>query len=588
MCKGCQLEKEDLNTEKAEKRYINGTQIYTDKIKIKINFLNFLFSVSSVVYVLFFVVLLAGCQSEDKRVDSSEKIKAEHEKEIVRLKDLLKEDPTRWKERHKLGVAYMTMGKNEEATQEFLEVMSIKPDDIDNLQSLGMAYYKMGKKHKAHFYWRSALEIEPENKFIWDMLKMIEKEKGTGDVSMDIEKWAKHYKEGQKFYKEKEYEKAAKEFELAVKYNSTDSRTYFSIGAVYRAIDKIDEAISAWQNALKFKPDDLMVMKLISLAKEKKERDAAMLKAKEAVEKNPNDWKAHSSLASLYISDKHGRFIDEAETEYKETIRLNSQDTNAYRQLAEISFYKGQYKDGIGYLERAAKYLSKEDVIYKKINNIKLYLKLHQKGREVWNKEGIKKYDEMVFVDRFYIDKYEVTNAQYKKFLDGNLNLPLPPHWKKGVYDEGKDNYPVVNVDWYMAAMYCKSISKRLPTKEEWDKAARGNEGFEYPWGKIFKSELLNSDEAGFERLTPAGSFEAGKSPYGIYDMAGNVKEWTDSEYEKKVGEAELPFHGGSYKILRGGSFRSNAEEVKVANIKYSPPTYRDIDVGFRCAKSKQ
>src|SRR3989338_4395870 len=143
MCKGCQLEKEDLNTEKAEKRYINGTQIYTDKIKIK------------------------------------------HEKEIVRLKDLLKEDPTRWKERHKLGVAYMTMGKNEEATQEFLEVMSIKPDDIDNLQSLGMAYYKMGKKHKAHFYWRSALEIEPENKFIWDMLKMIEKEKGTGDVSID-------------------------------------------------------------------------------------------------------------------------------------------------------------------------------------------------------------------------------------------------------------------------------------------------------------------------------------------------------------------------------------------------------------------
>src|SRR3989337_1853310 len=281
MCKGCQLEKEDLNTEKAEKRYINGTQIYTDKIKIKINFLNFLFSVSSVVYVLFFVVLLAGCQSEDKRVDSSEKIKAEHEKEIVRLKDLLKEDPTRWKERHKLG----------------------------------MAYYKMGKKHKAHFYWRSALEIEPENKFIWDMLKMIEKEKGTGDGSMDIEKWAKHYKEGQKFYKEKEYEKAAKEFELAVKYNSTDSRTYFSIGAVYRAIDKIDEAISAWQNALKFKPDDLMVMKLISLAKEKKERDAAMLKAKEAVEKNPNDWKAHSSLASLYISDKHGRFIDEDKTE---------------------------------------------------------------------------------------------------------------------------------------------------------------------------------------------------------------------------------------------------------------------------------
>src|SRR3990170_6081714 len=124
MRKGCQLKKEDLNTEKAGKRYINGIQIYTDKIEIKNIFLIFLLPVSSVVYVLFFVVLLSGCQSEDKKVESSEKIKAEHEKEIVRLKDLLKEDPTRWKEHHKLGVAYMTMGKNEEATQEFLEVMS--------------------------------------------------------------------------------------------------------------------------------------------------------------------------------------------------------------------------------------------------------------------------------------------------------------------------------------------------------------------------------------------------------------------------------------------------------------------------------
>jgi tetratricopeptide (TPR) repeat protein len=535
------------------------------------------------------LIFIFGCQSEDKKAEISEKTKVEQEKEIGRLKDLLKEDPTRWKERHKLGVAYMTMGKNEEAAQEFLEVMSIKPDDTDNLQSLGMAYYKLGKKHKAHFYWRNALEIEPENKFIWDMLNMIEKEKGTSDASMDIEKWARHYKEGQKFYKEKEYEKAAKEFELASKYNPSDSRTYFSIGAVYRAIDKIDEAISAWQNALKFKPDDLMIMKLISLAKEKKERDTAMLKAKEAVEKNPGDWKAHSRLASLYISDKHGRFIDEAEAEYRETIRLNSKDTNSYKQLAEISFYKGQYNDGIGYLEKAAKYLSKDDIIYKRIDTMKLYLKLYKKGTEDWKKGGIKKYDDMAFVsDGFYIDKYEVTNAQYKRFIDGSPNLPMPPHWKKGVYDEGKDNYPVANVDWYMAAMYCKSINKRLPTEKEWEKAARGNEGFEYPWGKIFKSEFVNSDEAGFGRLTPAGSFEEGKSPYGIYDMAGNVKEWTDSEYEKKEGEAEIPFHGGKYKILRGGSFRSNAEEVKSTNMRYSPPTYRDIDVGFRCAKSKQ
>ncbi|MBI5749312.1 MAG: SUMF1/EgtB/PvdO family nonheme iron enzyme [Nitrospinae bacterium] len=542
------------------------------------------YELRKLVYILFFVILLMGCQSENKTVEGNRE--KEQEKEIERLKGLLRNDPTRWEDRHKLGIEYMTAGKNEEAVQEFLGVMSIKPDNIDNLQSLGMVYYKMGKKHMAHFYWRTALEIEPENKFIWDLIRKIVKEKGVGDDSMDIEKWAQHYKNAQKLYKERDYEKAASEFELAAKSNPSDSRTYFSIGAAYKAMDKIDEAISAWQNALKFKPDDLMIMKLISLAKEKKERDTAMVKAQEAVKKDSKDWKAHSRLASLYLHDKHGRFIDEAEAEYKETVRLNPQDPGAYKQLAEINFYKGRYGEGIGYLERASKYLSKDDVIRKRIKDMKLYQKLYQKGQETWNKGGIEKYDEMVFVpDRFFIDKYEVTNVQYKRFLDKNPNLTLPPHWKKGVYEERKDNYPVVNVDWYMAALYCKSMDKRLPTEEEWEKGARGDKGFDYPWGNIFRNEIVNSEEAGFGRLTPVGSFEDGKSPYGIYDMAGNVKEWTDSEY--KDGNKQSPFHGEGYKIIRGGSFKSGMEEVKATKRGYAPPVYTDIDVGFRCVKIK-
>jgi tetratricopeptide (TPR) repeat protein len=537
-----------------------------------------------VVFIFFFVILLTGCQLENKAVEGRRE--KEQEKEIERLKGLLKNDPTRWKDRHTLGVTYMTAGKYNEAAQEFLGVMSIKPDSIDNLQSLGMAYYKMGKKHEAHFYWRTALEIEPENKFIWDLIKRIVKERDGGDVSMDIEKWAGHYKEAQRYYKEKNYEKAASEFELASKYNPSDSRTYFSIGAAYKAMDKTDEAISAWQKALKFKPDDLMIMKLISLAKEKKERDSAMVKAQEAVKKDPKDWKAHSRLASLYLHDKHGRFIDEAEAEYKEAIRLNPEVPDAYRQLAEIGFYKGRYGEGIGYLEKGAKYLSKDDVIHKRIKDMKLYKKLYEKGRDAWNKGGIEKYNEMVFVpDGLYIDKYEVTNAQYKRFLDKNPNLTPPPHWKKGIYEEGKDNYPVVNVNWYVAALYCKSIDKRLPTEEEWEKGFRGDKGFEYPWGNIFKSEIVNSGEAGFGKLTPVGSFEEGRSPYGIYDMAGNAKEWTDSEYKGENNQSS--FHGEGHKIIRGGSFKSGMEEVKATKRGYAPPVYADMDVGFRCARDK-
>ena len=544
---------------------------------------NILSLVSCLLFLASCLFLLAGCQSEHGAVEGRRE--KEQEKEIERLKGLLKNDPTRWKDRHTLGVTYMTAGKYNEAAQEFLGVMSIKPDSIDNLQSLGMAYYKMGKKHEAHFYWRTALEIEPENKFIWDLIRKIVKERDGGDVSMDIEKWAGHYKEAQRYYKEKNYEKAASEFELASKYNPSDSRTYFSIGAAYKAMDKIDEAISAWQKALKFKPDDLMIMKLISLAKEKKERDSAMVKAQEAVKKDPKDWKAHSRLASLYLHDKHGRFIDEAEAEYKEAIRLNPEVPDAYRQLAEIGFYKGRYGEGIGYLEKGAKYLSKDDVIHKRIKDMKLYKKLYEKGRDAWNKGGIEKYNEMVFVtDGLYIDKYEVTNAQYKRFLDKNPNLTPPPHWKKGIYEEGKDNYPVVNIDWYLAALYCKSMDKRLPTEEEWEKGFRGDKGFEYPWGNIFMSEIVNSGETGFGRLTPVGSFEDGKSPYGIYDMAGNAKEWTDSEYKGENNQS--PFHGEGHKIIRGGSFKSGMEEVKATKRGYAPPVYADTDVGFRCAKT--
>jgi len=155
-------------------------------------------------------------------------------------------------------------------------------------------------------------------------------------------------------------------------------------------MDKTDEAISAWQKALKFKPDDIMIMKLISLAKEKKERDSAMVKAQEAVKKDPKDWKAHSRLASLYLHDKHGRFIDEAEEEYRETIRLNPEVPDAYKQLAEIDFYKGRYGEGIGYLEKGAKYLSKDDVIHKKIKNMKFYKKLYEKGKMHGIKGGLK------------------------------------------------------------------------------------------------------------------------------------------------------------------------------------------------------
>ncbi|MGC8786224.1 MAG: SUMF1/EgtB/PvdO family nonheme iron enzyme [Anaerolineae bacterium] len=165
-----------------------------------------------------------------------------------------------------------------------------------------------------------------------------------------------------------------------------------------------------------------------------------------------------------------------------------------------------------------------------------------------------------IYLNRFKIGKYPVTNAQYKRFLDANPRYRVPyedadwarPYnWdrEKRTYPEGKANHPVVLVSWNDAQAYCNWLKKttgwdfRLPTEEEWEKAARGTDGREWPWGNEFHSEKANTVESGIGDTTPVGCYPDSASPYGCLDMAGNVWEWTASEDE------------GGHRVLRGGSW---------------------------------
>jgi len=126
----------------------------------------------------------------------------------------------------------------------------------------------------------------------------------------------------------------------------------------------------------------------------------------------------------------------------------------------------------------------------------------------------------------FYIDRYPVTNAEYKKFVEAT-GAPEPTHWRRGTWPEGKADHPVVNVTWEQAAAYAEWAGKRLPTEEEWEKAARGTDGREWPWGSTFDPSRCNTNESGIWDTTPVGKYSpAGDSPYGAADMAGNVWEW--------------------------------------------------------------
>lgn len=192
------------------------------------------------------------------------------------------------------------------------------------------------------------------------------------------------------------------------------------------------------------------------------------------------------------------------------------------------------------------------------------------------------------FVDAFYIDLYEVTNADYKKFVDSANHIP-PYHWTSSNYPPELHNHPVVYVTWFDADEYCKWKGKRLPTEAEWEKAARGTDGRIYPWGKEFDPDKSNNPQKGSKGTEPVGSYENGKSPYGLYDMSGNVWEWTSSWYGPHPGNTEpSEEYGKKYKVLKGGSwydclFYGCGISAPTFNRGFFVPDTKNSSFGFRC-----
>lgn len=176
-------------------------------------------------------------------------------------------------------------------------------------------------------------------------------------------------------------------------------------------------------------------------------------------------------------------------------------------------------------------------------------------------------------VPAFYIDKYEVTNAEFREVF--------PDH----EFPDGWDNYPVAGVTWTQAVDYAQKIGKRLPREMEWEKAARGAKGFEYPWGNGFDSTLCNAAEAKANGPAERGTYIEGLSPYGCVDMAGNVYEWTQDWYQAYEGNTVVTRdYGQIFRVLRGGSFDSEQFDVRASKRHYDKVSSARKDYGFRCA----
>jgi formylglycine-generating enzyme required for sulfatase activity len=220
-----------------------------------------------------------------------------------------------------------------------------------------------------------------------------------------------------------------------------------------------------------------------------------------------------------------------------------------------------------------------------------------------------------VDLDAFYIAKYETTNGQWRKFRDdpgyddvkywpNGKVVPKDqvPYWTQANNHGGgtpdSDDYPVLGVNWDSATAYCNWVSAktgkkyRLPTEAEWEKAARGTDQRRYPWGNdIERSDANYVGTEAFDTGMKVGSFPKGVSPYGVYDMAGNVYEWCSDWYSRdyySVSPKKNPKGPatGAYKVVRGGSFFLEAFDMRTYGRSAAWPSFQSHRmIGFRAAR---
>jgi len=227
-------------------------------------------------------------------------------------------------------------------------------------------------------------------------------------------------------------------------------------------------------------------------------------------------------------------------------------------------------------------------------------------GTDRSNGDDYDKPAHRVTLDKYKIDKYPVTNAQYARFVAATNHRP-PLHWVSGKITPGLELHPVTMVSWYDAASYAQWAGKRLPTEQEWEKAARGLDARRWPWGDNMVVQNLNTYYS-VGSTTSVLSYPGGASPYGVMDLAGNVSEWTandfaaydgtsanDDVFMGKIAVASTPedqamkvvdlmIVDDKYKVLRGGSWKSDPFSTANYHRNYSWPNYASDFFGFRCA----
>ena len=196
-------------------------------------------------------------------------------------------------------------------------------------------------------------------------------------------------------------------------------------------------------------------------------------------------------------------------------------------------------------------------------------------------------------VKAFRIGKYPVTYAQFQAFVEAPDGFRSDVWWQgldKREAEPGQqrwpvDNHPRENVSWYDAVAFCRWLSNKtglvisLPTEQQWQRAAQGDDARQYPWGKLFDESRCNQQDNLWHSTTPVDKYPDGASPYGVYDMAGNVMEWCLNEYKNP---SYVGFIGNADRVLRGGYYDDSWASAQCFSRHWDAPDARRPFIGFR------
>ena len=443
----------------------------------------------------------------------------------------------------------------------------------------------------------------------------------------------------------KKYQQAIELYSQAIKMRPENSEVFNDLGAVYyiQGIQYAGPNWPSWEKELRDEtPNEAVAELKIAIDKTAsgaivfKTRDEAVADAIEDEAKQLGGevyrqrWENEITLNILIGETKE--YLLRARDHYIRALDLKPTHSVASRNLGSFYMKVGKTDKALDYLQEAYKLNPRDAELEKYLNQFKKPSVLNettasssssyanmvlipagefQMGSSDGNRE--EKPVHTVYVDAFYIDKYEVTNAQYKAFVDANPEwrkdrTPRAYHtgyylyeWNGNNYPSGKGNHPVTHVSWYVAMAYSKWAGKRLPTEAEWEKAARGGlAGQKYPWGNSIDPSKANYDKD-IGNTTAVGRYAP--NTYGLYDMTGNVWEWCLDAYHKDFygrSPRRNPVSGSgdnisniisnfadvkNFRVLRGGSWFNTKRLVRVAFRFYFTPMSSYDTIGFRCVR---